>query len=553
MHRALALFALGSIAASLPAQLAGTYLIDQAAVPPTYTSIQAAVNDAVTQGVAGPVEFLLLPGVYTESVSIGTIAGTSAVNTVTFRSLAGPGTVRLFGSTGDTINFPAATTAARTGWVVFDGLDFDSAPGNAVYGGNYVENIEIRNCTFGPNHRPTASTRDAILVSEFYGTEAGWHVHHNQFTFPSRTTRTSYGFYLSNVGGWSIHDNTIDLNGCTYGLYMINQNRRLDTVYNNVFYGSLYASTSTSVTSVAVIKADISNYANDFVHNTFFVTVPGTSGCIIATRGLSGGSPAAYNLIYGNVFVLYGTGTIIAENPSTSLPAAYFGDGNLFWAPAGEIGRTTLTGPGITTLAAWQAATGMDLASVEADPMFMNVVSTPPDLRVLAGSPVQGLAVNTPTYVAEDRNGRFRDAAPDAGAYETSGFAVYGQGCGGTGGLVPAIASSGTVALGSTNLSIDLANARPATLSLLFAGFSRTTYRGATLPLPIGGGCEILAAPGVLLFTLSDPAGAASLPLPIPNIPGLFGQNVFLQWSVFDPASSSAFGLALSQGGALQI
>lgn len=553
MHRILLLCAFACTAAALPAQLAGTYLIDPTGGPPNFTSLQAAVNAAVAAGVAGPVSFQILPGTYTESVTVPPIPGTSATNTVTFQPLVGAGTVRLIGSTGDTFALSGVSTSVRNHWLVFDGLDFDSAPGIAISGTIWVEAIEIRNCSFGPNHRPASGTRDAIIVSENNGSELGWKVHHNRFTFPSRLSRTAYGIYLSNGGDWSFHDNTIDLNGCNYGLYMINQNRRLDTVYNNVFFGSLYASTSTSPNSVAVIRADISNYANDFVHNTFFVTVPGLSGCIIATRGLSGGTPAAHNLIYGNVFVMIGPGTCIVVNPSTSLPNPYFGDGNLFWAPGGEIGRTSVTGAGITTLAAWQAATGQDAASAEADPMFANAAASPPDLHVLPGSPIVDLAVNTPIYVDHDRGGRLRDPRPDAGAYESSGFAFYGSGCAGTGSNVPAIASSGQVALGSTSFAVDLQNALPGSLALLFAGFSRTAYNSVPLPFAIGGGCQILAAPQVLMLSVTDVAGAASQPLPIPNIPTLFGRDLFLQWAVLDPGSASAFGLAVSQGGALQI
>lgn len=533
---------LAACAAVLPAQMSGTHTIDPTGPFPTF---QSAANAVVTAGVSGPVTFLVLPGTYTESVTITQIPGASAANTVTFRAIA-PGTVRLVGATGDTFALQGIATA-RTGWIVFDGLDFDSAPGYAISGTTYVEGIEIRNCTFGPNHR--GPTRDALIFASGSGSEVGWDLHHNSFTFPDRISRTTYGVYMSNVGDWSFHDNVCNLNGCNYGLYMINQNRRLDVVYNNVFYGSLAPSTSTSAASVAVIKADISNYDNDFVHNTFFVTVPGT-GCCIATRGLSGGN--ATNRIYGNVFHVTGAGTCIVMNPSTSLPNPYLGDGNVFFAPGGEIGRTTTTGPGITTLAAWQAATGQDAGSAEGDPLFRNVVAVPPDLRVQPGSPALDRAVNTPAYVTGDLLGRLRGAQPDAGAHEGTSFVPYGTGCPGTNGLVPVLAGSGTLGLGQV-FFIDLQMARANSLAIEFGGLSRTMAGPTPLPFAIGGGCLILAEPLVTNVAITDGGGAASIGLFVPNNAFLLGTDLFFQWAIVDAASGSPFGIATSNGGALQL
>ncbi len=321
--RHLLLAALAS-AAVLPAQLSGSYLIDPSATPPNFNSLQAAATAAMTAGISGPVVFSIFPGTYTESVAIGPIPGASATTTVTFQALV-PGTVRLIGATTDTVAFTGGAVGTLAGWVVFDGLEFDSAPGAAISGGRYTYGVEIRNCKFGPNHR--GPSRDNLIYSDNQGVETGWNVHHNTFTFPNRVSRTAYGVYLSNGGDWSFHHNTIDLNGCNYGLYLINQNRRLDRIYNNVFTGSLAPASGTSASSVAVIKADVSNYDNDIVHNTFVVS-PGANGCCVVTRGLSGGN--ATNRMYGNIFVIVGPGTAIVVNASTSLPNPYLGDGNVF-------------------------------------------------------------------------------------------------------------------------------------------------------------------------------------------------------------------------------
>lgn len=548
MSRPLIPFVLAAAAAALPAQMSGTFLIDPTGGP--FPTFQSAVNAAFVNGVSGPVLFLVSPGTYVASTLVPPIPGASATNTITFQSLLGPGTVILQGGAGDTIAL-LGVAFQRNGWLVFDGLDFDLAPGHAISGTQNVEGIEIRNCRFGSEHRAVAAGefRHAIIVSENSGTEVGWRVHHNRFVFPGRTFRTAYGIYLSNGGGWDIRDNEFDLNGCDYGLYMINQNRRLDTVWNNLFFGSLVSSTSSSANATCAIRADISNYENDFAHNTFNVTVPGTAGCCIASSGLSGTSPAL-NRMHGNVFAMIGAGVCIVSGATSP----FVSDGNLFWAPSGEIGRLGASTPGFTTLAAWQTASGQDASSLQADPLFRNGTIAPYDLRPLPGSPAINAAVGTPAYVDHDKDGRLRDATPDIGAYESSCFALYGQGCPGTGGLVPALASSGTFGLGSPNFSVDLSNAPASAPVAVFGGTSRVrTLAGIPLPYALGGGCSVLASPDAIRFMFASGTGTASQLLPIPNNPALAGANLYFQWIVGDPGSGSPTGLTVSQAGAAQL
>jgi hypothetical protein len=96
-------------------------------------------------------------------------------------------------------------------------------------------------------------------------------------------------------------------------------------------------------------------------------------------------------------------------------PAAYITvDHNLCHAP-GVAGGEWVDGAG--TLAAWQAATGLDARSTDADPGFTDTAG-PWDLRPAGpGSPLVDAgdpAASAPT----DRLGLPRDATPDIGAYE---------------------------------------------------------------------------------------------------------------------------------------
>jgi len=67
-------------------QLNGTYTIGTGG---NYTTINNAVSAAVTQGVSAPVVFNIMSGVYDEHIIINSIPGSSAANTVTFKSQTG--------------------------------------------------------------------------------------------------------------------------------------------------------------------------------------------------------------------------------------------------------------------------------------------------------------------------------------------------------------------------------------------------------------------------------------------------------------------------------
>lgn len=85
----LSMFATLLLAPAAQAQLAGPYTIGGAS--PDYASFAAAEAALEAQGVSGPVDFLVRAGTYTQAggtalvLDLGTIAGVSATNRVTFR------------------------------------------------------------------------------------------------------------------------------------------------------------------------------------------------------------------------------------------------------------------------------------------------------------------------------------------------------------------------------------------------------------------------------------------------------------------------------------
>lgn len=548
-----------ALAAAAPAQMSGTYLIDPSGSGASFPTFTAAVNAMFVAGVSGPVDFLIFPGAYTESVLVPPINGMSTTNTVTFHPLVAPGTVSLSGANGDVFALLGVGFLHNQGFV-WEGLDFTGGPGFAISGIPFCEGNEISHCTFAPNFLNTQAGTyyNAFIYSENNGNELGWKIHHSQFQVMPRSNRQSYAIYESNTGGWEMHHNSFDLNGCDCAIFMINGNLRLDTIYDNLFTGALVFNGSTDASSTCVIQGAYSNFTNDIVNNTFLVTIPG-SGCCVSTAGYNNGAQGVQNRITGNIFSLTAGGTCICAQ--TYSPPTYYMqlDENVYWAPAGEIGRLidySLPAPyytAFTTLASWQTATGVDANSQQADPLFVNGVAAPYDLHVATGSPAINLGTPSLGYLIDDYEGRFRDGAPDSGAYESTNFAVFGQGCAGTGGLTPTISGSGTVAIGSANFAVNLTNAASNSLAFLEMGLNYTNYNGVPLPYDLGGGCLILVAPAVAVTGVTSGTGTATRSLPIPNNTGLLGHSVYMQWIVVDAGSSSPFGVTTSSAGALQL
>jgi ELWxxDGT repeat protein len=157
-----------------------------------------------------------------------------------------------------------------------------------------------------------------------------------------------------------------------------------------------------------------------------------------------------------------------------------------------------------------------------------------------------GPASTTPRAFA--RTGRRLTLSSDDGARGHELFALdlaalggvlaapFGAGCAGTQGHVPRITASGLPTVGST-FTVQLSQARPQTAwSLLLGG------AGARVRFP--GGCTLhVLDPFVLLTALTDTAGEARVPLPIPNVRQMAGADVFAQCVVADPAGAF-FGIA---------
>jgi len=73
-------------------------------------------------------------------------------------------------------------------------------------------------------------------------------------------------------------------------------------------------------------------------------------------------------------------------------------------------------------------------------------------------------------------------------------------------------------------------------------GFDRSQFGGMPLPLSLASlgaaGCNLLVAPDRTYARFADNMGNSSLSVPVPDIPGILGLEVFCQCASVDPAAN---------------
>lgn len=107
-----------------------------------FSSVSEAVNALKCGGVSGPVTFQLEDGTYNEKVTVSSVAGTSAFNTVTFESKSGNNAgVIITNTTSD-----ATLVLNGTSWVTFENLTIDHK--DATYGSSLRVDGKSSHLTF---------------------------------------------------------------------------------------------------------------------------------------------------------------------------------------------------------------------------------------------------------------------------------------------------------------------------------------------------------------------------------------------------------------------
>lgn len=323
-----------------PALPAGTYTIN-AGLPTggtNYISFNAA-KVALTCGIAGPVVFNVVSGSgpYNEQLVLDSIAGTSAVNTITFN---GNGNTIAFSSSD---NLERAVIKLRgADHIIFDSLTINAeGPNTYGWGVQLYSNADsntIRNCTILTTTSSTSTNNAGIVISnsESFATSTGntWcdgnKILNNSITggyyavtLVGGTTSTTdpvknniisgntisdfyfYGIYLSGNQNTIVEANTItrptrSAVSTFYGIYVagssvgmkINRNR-----ITNPFGGN--PSSTSLLYGIYIIGCDATPGSENIVSNNLFYNLNGSG-----TQYMMYNSSSNYALYYHNTIAL---------------------------------------------------------------------------------------------------------------------------------------------------------------------------------------------------------------------------------------------------------
>ncbi len=463
-----------------PALPAGIYTINPIPGPgPTNFISFNAAKAAMACGIAGPIVFNVVAGTgpYNEQLILDTIAGTSAINTITFNG------------NGNTITFAPSITGERAviklrrvDHVTFNDLIIDAATGAGTYGYgvqlvNNADSNTINSCTIIANNTATTINFAGIVMnsSETAAVTAGNTLCDGN-TFSNNTINGGY-YGITMVGSTtvSVAENRIINNTIAdfyqYGVYLLgnfnslvegNKINRATRAVTTAFYGVYVTGLNISV---EISKNRIYNPykgnlgATTAAYGIYFNAVDALSGVenLVSNNLITNfdGAGAQYGLYNtGSDNVLYYHNTISLEDPGvttavtygfyqTTIAAGIDLKNNLFVIKrAGDANKVALyfntatstilsnnndfflTGTnnyvgyfnGIlrVTLADWQGASGLDNISLSTDPFFVS----PATGNFAPFSPVLDNR-GTPVGISTDILNITRSVTtPDIGVYE---------------------------------------------------------------------------------------------------------------------------------------
>lgn len=432
--------------------LNGTYTLGGPSAD--YPTFNAAITDLVQNGVCGPTEFLVNSNTYMEQITLYSIPGASAINTITFRSSAGnpSAATLLFASTISTANFTILFSNAdyfrfKDMTIGATGTSFGHV---LTFGGgsdhNEIENCIITGVTMTSTNLNMAAIYSPGGTSSTYNTFRGNRVNNGSQGIHWRGASTAardpgnrfinnefVNFYYKGLecsyqDEVEINGNQFETNspyqGAIWRIYVHQSHGAVKIINNRIIgpqdgYGIYVSTTSATLSQPGYI-------ANNFVRvgaPTSTTTAQGiymiNSGGIVVghnnilmtnlgvlSRGLyisTGGN----NKIYNNNIYQTGPGFAIQINSGFSVTEM---DHNNLYAPSGTVGYWN---GNQSTLADWQNATFFDSSSVSVNPQYFSL----DDLHICNDSlKAVGIALGA-VDLERDIDGEIRPlSAPDIGA-----------------------------------------------------------------------------------------------------------------------------------------
>jgi len=505
--------ALLGIAASLPAQLAGTYAVGPGG---TYPDIAAAVAALNTSGVSGPVTFFVTANDASGPWTIGAFPGQGPANPVVFDALNpvtisgaqplltlnGCASVTFRGFNG---SFTGATSAfvvnAGTTDCVFSRCSFQATvvtSGQALFNLVGGSGCRFEDSSFGGGY-------EAMYA------QAG-----NDRTTVERCRITGGGFWIMRIDGTNFMLVNNFISGrSNYGIRAGATCTNLKIWHNSV---SSYHPANAG-TQYCTLRWYANVPGTEVVNNIFYDDYPGTAGNNLWCSGSN--RPALMNH-------------------------------NCLWSNAA--GYTPVFAGTAQTFASWQAL-GFDVNSIAADPQFVAPTATPADFSLQAGSPCAQagtflVPVLTDFFLAP------RTPPVSIGAHEQDGIAasytVFGAGCAGSAGI-PSNTAVAPPRIGQP-ITITFGNLPATNAAVAILGLSNTSSAYGPLPLNLA----VFGAPGCWGRVSADATAflfgsgvSASYFSAIPNQAQLIGVGYFTQALVLDAVNP--LGAIMSDAAAARI
>ena len=433
----------------VPAPLSGNYSIDSEGGG--YTSFTEAVNDLVLRGVSGPVTFYVVPGTYGEALSIGTIAGASGTNRITFArdplarteviltSDVAPAVLWLAGAHFVTFDNIHITAVAPCPTAVLLSNDADSnrlvnaaingsslfsitSHGIHLLGGGNDDNV-FENLTFngateaihleGNPQWPDLGTivRQCLVSSSRFAVHTAYQ---DNLLLTQNTFQTGYDGALQPCVG-----------------VLISAQNPADSlrIERNYFIGGR------ADASCYGIRCESESGLN-LINNNFFSAWNVSAGEACAIAAVSGTIDASFNSIWMNdvsassVAAVTDSGAELSlrnnivyvsesDSPATCLnwhAGPLLSDYNCFYGDTTNNRFSLAAGPDADYASwfAWNSATGLDSHSVVGDPQFVS----PTDLHIVSDAGLVSGAGVTVAGIAADIDNDLRNAPPDIGADE---------------------------------------------------------------------------------------------------------------------------------------
>ncbi len=452
--------------------MSGTYTIGSSG---TYTSFSAAASALSTNGVSGAVIFKVSAGTYTEQVSIGSITGASATNTITFKGQSDSSQVILTSasssssSTNYTLELNGSKyvivdhiTITRTGTatygtaVALDGntkycsftsdlvsgtvnpntsgavtgnigaINSTGADSFDIFNGNRIKNggngIDMAGTNYGYSNSITNNIFDTSGQAGIYAanSEIDMLIKGNTFNmgaFPSSVShQISYGIRIVSAQGFQILKNKIYSSATAATVRSINPySCTADGSGNRNLLADNYIWISGG-TSASTALALYGTSSVDVVFNNILVTSSlAKSSCIFFNTSFSATS---VNLEDNNLDIAGGTGYCIdAEYPASgsgTISGITTSDYNNFYTNATYLtffGGSSSSNQ-YATLAAYQSGSGFDAHSISVNPNYTSNTILKSTNVLLAKAGIKFSAVT------DDINGNSRNNPPCIGANE---------------------------------------------------------------------------------------------------------------------------------------